>query len=234
MATLKEYLGTIVADINHARSIADIESARMAKQYAADDILQYYSIPRMKMQDVELTIPVGISKSKEKTTIDYEPIDNNSFYSKTYSSLKNVYKTTSFDTYHSKQLSSAIKHEIQSLEKVLKLRADQKSSLKEFCNRVAEIATKIINTPIKESKSYIKQIPEPSYISTYLVDQLQNEITLPKKHIEDTEVITESDKLRELNPNSIIQIKMKIIEQGMEWHKMEDSNGEMVSKLTVE
>lgn len=244
MATLKDYLGTIVADINHARSISDIESARMAKQYAADDVLQYYSIPRMKMQDVELTIPVGISKTIEASPVDYQPIDNNKFYSHTYQALKDVYKIKSLDSNHSKKVSTIIKREIQSLEEELKLSQNSNEYVKNYSAIITKNTKEIIINEINKNKNSaykklpvsIKELPESRVVENFLYEKLYDKVTPLKKQksLEDTEVIVESDKLRDLNPNHIIQIKMKIIEQGMEWHKMEDKDGNTVSKLTVE
>lgn len=237
MATLKDYLGTIVADINHARSIADVESARMAKAYAEDDVLQYFSIPRMKMQDVELTIPVGISRIKETAPIDYQPIDNNKFYSHTYQAIKDVYQIKSFNTKHSKKISSIVKKEIQTLEKKLKLVPNSEEDVKKYSSLVTQKTREIIYNELKETrKRDSKEFPEAKVVANFLYEKLYDKVTPPQKQrtIEDAEVIVESDKLRDLNPNHIIQIKMKIIEQGMEWHKMEDSEGNIVTKLTAE
>ena len=52
--------------------------------------------------------------------------------------------------------------------------------------------------------------------------------------IEDANVIVESDKLSNISPDKLIRIKMKIVETGMEWHKMEDANGELKAKLVSE
>lgn len=237
MATLKDYLGTIVADINHARSISDIESARMAKQYAKDDVLQYYSIPRMKMQDVELTIPIGISKTRETAPVDYQPIDNNKFYSHTYQALKDVYQINTFKSEYSKKISSIVKREIQSLEEKLKLKQDSKEHVKKYSSLVTRNTKELVYKELKnDKKREPKQLPEAKFVESFLYERLYDKITpyQNQKNIEDTEVIVESDKLRDLNPNHIIQIKMKIIEQGMEWHRMEDNEGNTVSKLTVE
>ena len=62
MITLKDYIGTIVSSVNNARGMADEASAKLAKQYAEDDILQFYTVPRMRMQDIDLEIPGGYRK----------------------------------------------------------------------------------------------------------------------------------------------------------------------------
>lgn len=237
MATLKDYLGTIVADINHARSIADIESARMAKQYAEDNILQYYSIPRMKMQDVELTIPFGISGTKETSPVDYQPIDNNKFYSYTYQALKDVYQIETFNSKHSRKISSIVKKEINTLEKKLKLTPNSKEDIKNYTSIIAKTTNDVVVNELKSNtKRNTKEYPDVKLVENFLYEKLYDKTTPfeKQKTIEDTEVIVESDKLRELNPNHIIQIKMKIIEQGMEWHKIETEDGQTISKLTVE
>jgi len=239
MATLKDYLGTIVADINHARGLADIESARMAKEYAKDEVLQYYSIPRMRMQDVELTIPIGISKVSSKAPVDYQPIDNKTFYSHVYQNLKDVYKLESLKSDNYKQVSKIIKTEIKNLEKNIKSKREINLELNKFSTIIAKKTKENILNQLKETQ--VKKIeditiPRVEAVKEFLIHNLKDQIKPLDKTttIEDAEVIVESDKLRELKPEHLIQIKMKIIEQGMEWHKMENSDGEVVSKLTVE
>src|SRR6266436_181269 len=62
MANLNEYLGAIVAHLSQARVLADLESAKIALTYADNDLLRHFSIPRMRIDDVELTVPVAVSE----------------------------------------------------------------------------------------------------------------------------------------------------------------------------
>jgi len=239
MATLKDYLGTIVADINYARGLADIESARMAKEYAEDNILQYYSIPRMRMQDVELTIPIGISELPSKKIVDYQPVNNNQFYSYTYQSLKDVYELDSLKNNEYKQVSKIIKTAINHLEKRIKATNKITKELIHFSEVIAKKTRRNILKQLEiniEKKSALKEIPTIEIVRKFLVGKLKPQIKPIEKQalIESAEVIVESDKLREIKPEHLIHIKIKIIEQGMEWHKIENANGDIVSKLTVE
>ncbi|MFX6808023.1 hypothetical protein ABTH26_20155, partial [Acinetobacter baumannii] len=39
------------------RKMADIQTLEIAKEYAQDDLLKHFSVPRMKVGTVELTVP---------------------------------------------------------------------------------------------------------------------------------------------------------------------------------
>lgn len=59
--TLSEYLGFIFSEIARARAGADLVSKQIAIEYAADPILKEFSVPRFKVPEMDLTIPVIIS-----------------------------------------------------------------------------------------------------------------------------------------------------------------------------
>ena len=131
-----------------------------------------------------------------------------------------------------------------SLEEELKLSQNSNEYVKKYSAIITKNTKEIIINDINKSENSeykklpvsIKELPESRVVENFLYEKLYDKVTQLKKQksLEDTEVIVESDKLRDLNPNHIIQIKMKIIEQGMEWHKIEDGEGNTVSKLTVE
>jgi hypothetical protein len=64
MITLSEYLGFIFKEISLARKIADDNALIIAKQYAKDDLLKYFSAPRFKIPSLDLKIPVAIAGAK--------------------------------------------------------------------------------------------------------------------------------------------------------------------------
>lgn len=244
MPTLKDYLGSLVKDLNYARVIADVESANIAKMYAEDELLKHFSIPRMKIDDTELTIPIAIDELEMTVEKDYQPIDNTSFYAIAYAEIKNVFKVSSFNREISTSLRKSLYLQIDSLEKSIKSGAEIKISLDGFSETVSDIA---IETIIRDKKGRVifdetlknnnindEQIKEKLMIN--LVKQLQPAI---KKRavagkIDSAKVTVESDKLREKKPETLLYIKMKITEESMEWQMMEDADGNIVSKLMVE
>jgi len=63
MSELSETLGHLLCEITRARMAADRESVRIARQYAEDDggLLRHFPVPRMRMPQLELTLPVLVS-----------------------------------------------------------------------------------------------------------------------------------------------------------------------------
>jgi hypothetical protein len=64
LITLAEYLGFIFSEITRARGSADRVSAAIAEAYAADPIMQHFSVPRFKIPEMTVTVPMLISGAK--------------------------------------------------------------------------------------------------------------------------------------------------------------------------
>ena len=234
MPILKDYLGSLVKDLNHARVIADIESAKIAEMYAEHDLLKYFSIPRMKILETDLTIPVSIDDLQSATAIDYQPINNKDFYAKTYAEIKNTLKVSRFTRKTSRPLQQSIYKEIRKLEEDIKGSDDITKSLSAFSKRVSSSAIKLV---VKESElSNIDTDKIRKAIETDLVRYLRPKIKSRDVagSIENANVTVESDKLKDKRPESLVYIKMKIKEESMEWQTMEDAEGNVIRKLMVE
>lgn len=244
MPTLKDYLGSLVKDLNYARVIADVESANIAKMYAEHDLLKHFSIPRMKIQDTEFTIPVAIDELEKSVETDYQPIDNKHFYTKTYAEIKNVFKVSSFNREISTALRKAIFAQIDTLEKSVKSGADIRTSLNDFSESISDISIKAIKSDKKERDVFERALKfhdiNDDQIREKLVENLakylQPEIK-PREmtgKIENAKVTVESDKLKDKKPETLLYIKLKITEESMEWQTIEDAEGNIISKLMVE
>ncbi len=66
---MSDYVGFIFSEITRARNLADRESIRIAEMYAQNDVLKHFSVPRFKIPEMNLTIPVIISGAKFSTTL---------------------------------------------------------------------------------------------------------------------------------------------------------------------
>jgi hypothetical protein len=69
--TLADYVGFIFSEITRARDHADRVAKDMAIAYAKDNVLKHFSVPRFKIPEMELTIPVLISSAKFSTTLSF-------------------------------------------------------------------------------------------------------------------------------------------------------------------
>ncbi|WP_343304309.1 hypothetical protein AAHN97_22295 [Chitinophaga niabensis] len=67
--TLADYVGFIFSEITRARDHADKVSKDLAIAYSKDEVLKHFAVPRFKIPEMELTIPVLISSAKFSTTM---------------------------------------------------------------------------------------------------------------------------------------------------------------------
>jgi hypothetical protein len=67
--TLSDYVGFVFGEIVKARAIADAESRRIALLYSEDEVLKHFSVPRFKIPEMDISIPVLLSGAKYKTTL---------------------------------------------------------------------------------------------------------------------------------------------------------------------
>ena len=239
MAKLSDFLGGLVSSICDARVKSDIQSVKIAEEYSRDNLLQHFAVPRMRVDKVELNIPVAIDTLFEKMQEIYEPIDSNRFSAKTYQLILKSLEVTTLSKEHLDTLNTTIAENIKLLE--LKIRVDQiESGLKEVSQNIASKVVGLVNAIYEESERRKLTKLQLSNLKKALVLELQsalkNEIILKSetKVLESLQVIVEADKLREVKPENIIMIKMTISEQGMEWVKMENNKGEVITKLMPE
>lgn len=75
MGDLNETLGHLLCEITRARMSADLEAVRIAKLYASDPdgLLRNFPIPRMRMPNVEVSLPVIVSSVPEGYTSRIAP-----------------------------------------------------------------------------------------------------------------------------------------------------------------
>ena len=79
MADLGEFLGNLVSSISDSRVNSDLHTVRIAKEYAKDELLQHFSVPRMRIENVEMTIPIAIDIFNQKTIINPALINIDTF-----------------------------------------------------------------------------------------------------------------------------------------------------------
>lgn len=233
MVKLKDYLGSLISSVNQARVLADIESARIAQEYAKDDILKHFPVPRFRTEDIELDIPIAIDSFEEQPEKDYQPIDNKSFNSHAYSSMKEMAKVSAFSRSTSKTLNSEIAKNSRKLELDLKADVSKNEAFKRYSEAMGNsfiMALKLdkirVEKPREITMSFQKVLVEK------LHPQIQPKQTSAK--IENANVVVEAEKLREIPNENIVRIKMKLFEDGMQWHTSEDADGNIKSSLLPE
>ena len=234
MPKLNDYIGSLVSSITNARVMSDIQTVKVAEEYAKHILLRNFSIPRMRIDDVEMTIPIAFEEINERIETLYDPIDNRKFNAIVYKELVNNLGLTKLPNEISQILRTEIAKQTQNLEQNIRITNDL-TSLKNYCKELTSIIINLekkIPPPKVEIKKKQNIENMPQYLEKILSQEIK--ITSQKKIIEDLNVIVEANKLREHKPENIIYIKLKISEDGMEWNKTENSEGEIESKLLPE
>lgn len=73
MIELSDFLGNILSQISEARKQADEASIALAGYYAQDKLLRSLPVPRVRLPNIELTIPVAIKETAHKTVYNPHP-----------------------------------------------------------------------------------------------------------------------------------------------------------------
>ena len=67
MITLKDYIGKIYKEVNNAKVQSDIETLAIAQEYVQNPMLKHFSVPNIRIRDMELTIPVAVDATQTVT-----------------------------------------------------------------------------------------------------------------------------------------------------------------------
>lgn len=232
MPKLNEYLGSIISSLSTARVMADVQTVRVAEDYAKHELLKHFSVPRMRIEDVEITIPVAIESTQEKLDEPVDIIKNRDFNSAIYSEVTRSLGMKSLPKEMSTQVRAMISESTETLERQLNKSGDM-ASVNDFSQHISasvkRIATeqKILNEDQEKSDFNIEE-----RIAGTATQQIN--AMAPKKSIGEMNVIAESHLLKEQGAANIMQIKLKISEDALEWQNSEDNEGNTRSMLLPE
>lgn len=232
MPKLNEYLGSVISSLTNARVMADLQTVKVAEEYAKHDLLQHFSVPRMRVDDVELTIPIALESTQQKLSTHVDTIDNTEFNKSLYKEVTRGLGLSSLPRAASSEIRSLLAENTHQLEKKVNLEKTTES-VNGFSHEITEkiltlnekygLADKEITIDKEIFKRNISQLAEKQINTNQSATAIEN-----------LQVIAESHLLKEQKPESIIYIKMKISEDGMEWQKMDDGNGKTTQKLLPE
>lgn len=235
MVTLETYLGTLVSNLSQAKVLADLESAKIAGEYAANNLLQHFSIPRMKIEEVEMTIPVAVAAvtPPPKPPVPFDPAK---FETMTYALILRALALEALpgDT------ASVFQSEIAKQTGTLAARMTKENAadlLYDYALHLAHVTYSQLDVLAEHKILTKKTAKEKKLITDRLTESLREELkgelhfnTLPSLSGQ-VLVTVETDKLKEKNPNTLLLIKMKISEEGMIWERIDDGDGTIVKKL---
>jgi hypothetical protein len=204
--SLNEYLSSLVASINYSRMNADLESLKIAKIYSEDEYMKDFSIPRMKIKDVVMDIPVAIEgfKMKAGNTHNKNTIDNYAVMSAVYSDLKKFYEVDHFPENLSYKIRKTVFEKIDEMENRINLGEKKESIVESFSNDLSKTINKEIKKDDTGKQIEKQKIKKVSLRNIKTVDSLELKESIKEKNVLTSKSInSENKKIPENNQEKI-------------------------------
>lgn len=235
MPTLNEYLGGIFHSIATARVMADMQTVEVAEQYARHDLLRHFAVPRMRIGDVQLTIPVAIDRLSARTTLELTPIGNAGFKGLIYREMVAGLGLQALPVSASNALNSALDQ--RTLEFADRIRLEGRDAATHAFSKFSiENLSRIVAEYGVELPGGTAELVDYGRIHERILRVCFEVVqgVVEKQSIDQLEVVAESHLLRNQRPEDLIQIRLVVGEDGMEWQTIEKSDGSIERKLIPE
>lgn len=234
MIKLNDYLGSIVASFTNAKIMSDLQTVKLAEEYAKHDYLKHFSIPRMRIDDVEMTIPIALDEIENISKPPVIGFDSLKINTLVYSFLLEKFGVLKITKEPSRLLQTETAKQVGVLEKQIKL-ANSHDPVSGFSKEIVVNFLRIIEKYALVNKEVLAKMNIDLIIKD-LIAVVTKEISINKEveALANLNIVVEANKLRELKSENLIFIKLKISENGMEWSRSENANGEIESKLLPE
>ncbi|MCC7247435.1 MAG: hypothetical protein IT473_02320 [Lysobacter sp.] len=233
MPTLIEYLGGVFNSITQARVMADLQSVEVAEQYAKHDLLRHFSVPRMRIGDIELTIPVGLEGVGSRTELQLAPTGNDRYKTDAYQLILRASGAAALPLGAARELQGALTQRLPTLcENIRAFGLDEASLV--FGKNIAEDFGRIGQNYGLFDSTAIEYRPDQitGALHKYSLSTVQD--VVEKQVVDELAVIAETARLRDIRPEDMIRIRLKVGEDGMEWQTIERSDGSVERRLLPE
>ena len=229
MPTLDEYLGGIINSITQARVMADLQTVEVAGQYARHELLRHFAVPRMRIGDVDLSIPVAVDGLQSRYEYQLQPIGN--------LAMRTLVRDATLERTGARFPPDAMAAYDARLDATI---AGFAASLggDSGIDPNATFAQNVAEDLLAVSREYDRPLVNPD------LDGVRSTvIELAKKHVQSVQrvdrigglsVVGESHRLREQRPEDLVRIQMRVSEDGVEWQTIERTDGTIERKLLPE
>lgn len=249
MVKLGDYVGMILSEMTRARAQADVETLKLAELYASNKTLRHFAVPRVRLQNVEITTPLMIDKQDESALEEYNrPVKISEVRALVDSAIaanleRNNIKLSAADT-------SAVKKSIDERSGAVARRfavtrtqpaagraqPEEMISLTDTKN-IADEYVDQVDTSLKRLKA-----TQPAYknidvdkISAEVKADLRAKIANLRPLPPRLEVLVNTAQIKETATKELVTyVKFTITEDSMEWSEYQSSTGEVREQLVPE
>lgn len=229
MPYLGDYLGQLLSEITIARMQADIETVRVAELYAVHPLLRNMPVPRFRLPDIEIDVPIVVKQMEEPAEGELP---------RGTPGLADMRKA--FDKVLTKKLSEEkvrLKPEQEKkLKSVLDKKVDSLTRPREVAIDVSRIADELASAAsatLTESGGPVDSARQAE-LEEKLKDAARVECLRLRKPPTRLQALVTTAEIREAGPSEVItRLHLKITEEAFEWTTTE-SDGRKQDRLVIE
>lgn len=229
MADLDDFLGMILSGVSHARRISDEESANIAEHYKENPLLSGMSVPRLRIPEITIDIPVLIESHQDKKMVELRPKEL--IVKDLLVSLKTSAKEDKDIKLTKEFLNEYEKLMLKEIDKLHKFSRAGKLISKETVGRISErmfIQLSRKNEVRLSSVSAKKVQRSLRHDARDAAFDKQAGVSKLNVNVLTSEVKDKS------SPNNTARIKLTLREEGLEWGAIEHDDGSTSNLLTPE
>lgn len=226
MPKLGDYIGHLLSEITIARMHADIEAVRVAELYADHPLLRNMPVPRFRMPDVEIDVPVVVKDLEEppagESPHGIPPIaEMRKVFDQVITSVLAKERITLTAT-SQKKLATVLDQRVAALTRPSEIAIDMNRVSNDFSIN----AVKALGEMIKPEQR--------AEFEERLKDALRIEFIKIRKPPTRLNVLVTTAEIREAGPNEVItRLHLKISEEAFEWTTIESDEGKD-NRLVIE
>jgi hypothetical protein len=222
MPYLGDYLGHLISEVTMARMQADVEAVRIAELYASHPLLRTMPVPRFRLPEVQVDIPVVIN--------ELEPSNEGGSGTPSIPDLRK-----SFDAIFAERLK----------EENIDMPAALRTRLKQALDRTTVALTKLPEVDMSRTASEFTKVTIKTLAETIepiklealeekLLTTVQSEFLKLRKLPLRLDTRITSAQIKEAGPSEVItHLRLKLVEESFEWTTVE-TDGEIQNRLVIE
>lgn len=219
MLYLGDYIGHLLSELTLARAQADGETVRLAELYADHELLKHFPVPRLRLQETQLEIPVLVVNVDDSSE-EFGPRGGPSVADTAlvFDGLieKHIAPLNLTAAEHN-QVRGALSRQYQLLRKRQHVGLDA-GGLAERLSFVLSRQLTSLNVSEEDNKK----------IRATVLAEAKEELQLKAASPSRIRVGVKSSELRDAAPESVLRISLRISEEAVEWSVLDQDGGKSV------
>lgn len=216
MIYLGDFLGHLLGELTIARAQADGETLRLAELYAAHEFLKHFPVPRLRIEDAQLDVPVlvvGVEDSPGEAGPrgGPSPADTALVFDGIVDQRLTRLRLTEEQQ---NQVRGALSRQYQLLRRRQNMGLDA-SGLAERLTKAMTSELKALDVPEDDRKK----------VGEAVLTEAKVELQLKAVDPARVRVGVETSEIRDASPDSVLRISLKISEEAVEWSVLDQDRG---------